>query len=180
MRSWKPRQESGLSGFPCSRELARGRERKTYMGTQVSSGARVFNDLFVSICRLLYKEFLSTMIKIRKLNIQQPLSRIQGISNGHKVRRQSISQERELWLSSFVIRRMFTEGNPRMRFLPNLSPGSSVLLHWFPLSGTDKEQRIFERQKTAYRNHPVKRSLTVLGEVKMDGRVLSQLTSQGV
>ena len=60
-----------------------------------------------------------------------------------------------------------------------LSPGSGLPLCWL-LSGTDKEQRIFERQKTAYRNHPVKRSLTVLGEVKMDGRVLSQLTSQGV
>ena len=49
---------------------------------------------FVSMYRLLYKEFLSTMIKIRKPNIQQLLSRKQGISKGHKVRRQSISQER--------------------------------------------------------------------------------------
>ena len=53
-----------------------------------------FNGLSVNIYRLLYKEFLSTMIKIRKPNVQQPLSRKQGISNSHKVRRQSISQER--------------------------------------------------------------------------------------
>ena len=66
-------------------------------------------------------------------------------------------------------------------------PVTSVLQSWeqcaaplVPLSGTDKEQRIYERQKTAHRNPPVKCSLTVLGEVKIDGRVLSQLTSQGV
>ena len=48
-----------------------------------------------------------------------------------------------------------------MVVLPHdLSPGSSVLLHSFPLPGTDKEQRIYERQKTARRNPPVKRSLT--------------------
>ena len=70
-----------------------------------------FNDLSVSIYRLLYKEFLLIKIKIRKPNIQQPLSREQGINNGHKVRRQSISQERGLRLSSFVVRRMFTEGD---------------------------------------------------------------------
>ena len=35
-----------------------------------------------------------------------------------------------------------------------------MLLHSFPLPGTDKEQRIYERQKTAHRNPPVKRSLT--------------------
>ena len=40
----------------------------------------------------------------------------------------------------------------------DLSPGSSVPLHSLP--GTDKEQRIYERQKTAHRNPPVKRSLT--------------------
>ena len=82
---------------------------------------RCFNDLSVSIYRLLYKEFLLTMIKIRQPNIQQPLSREQGISNGHKVRRQSISQERGSWLSGFVVRRMFTERNPRMRFHPMTS-----------------------------------------------------------
>ena len=38
-----------------------------------------FNDLFVSIYRLLYKEFLLTMIKIRKPNVQQPLPRDKGL-----------------------------------------------------------------------------------------------------
>ena len=93
--SWKPRQESELGGFPHSRELAGGRERerKTW-GPKSLVQQGCFNDLSVSIYRLLYKEFLLTVIKIRKPNLQQPLSRKQGISNGHKVRRQSISQER--------------------------------------------------------------------------------------
>ena len=72
---------------------------------------KCFNDLSVSIYRLLYKKFLLTMIKIRKPNEQQPLPREQGINNGDKVRRQSISQERRSRLSSFVVRRMFTEGD---------------------------------------------------------------------
>ena len=70
---------------------------------------RSFNDLSVSIYRLLRKKFLS--IKIRKPNVQQLLPREQEINNGHKVRRQSISQERGSRLSSFVIRRMITEGD---------------------------------------------------------------------
>ena len=53
-----------------------------------------FNDLSVGIYRLLYKDFLSTMIKIRKPNVQQLLSRKEGISNGRKVRRQSVSGKR--------------------------------------------------------------------------------------
>ena len=73
----------------------RGRERKT-RGPKSPVEQRCFHDLSVGVYRLFYKEFLSTMIKIRKPNVQQPLSRKQGISNGHKVRRQSISQEREL------------------------------------------------------------------------------------
>ena len=55
---------------------------------------RCFDDLSVSIYRLLYKRFLLTMIKIRKSNVQQLLPREQGINIGHKVRRQSISQEK--------------------------------------------------------------------------------------
>ena len=75
------------------RERERERERETWAPKPlVEEGC--FNDLSVSIYRLLYKEFLLTVIKIRKPNLQQPLSRKQGISNGHKVRRQSISQER--------------------------------------------------------------------------------------
>ena len=86
------------------------RKRKKDTGTQALMEKRCFNDLSVSIYRLLYKKFLSIMIKIRKPNVQQPLPREQGINNGHKVRRQSISQERGSRLSSFVVRRMFTEG----------------------------------------------------------------------
>ena len=78
------------------------------IGTQALMEQRCFNDLSVSIYRLLYKKFLS--IKIRKPNVQQPSPREQGIDNGHKLRRQSISQERGARLSSFVVRRMFTEG----------------------------------------------------------------------
>ena len=87
----------------------RERERKT-RGPKPLVEQGCFNDLSVSIYRLLCKEFLSTMIKIRKPDVQQLLSRKQGINSGHNVRRQSISQERGSWLSSFVVRRMFTEG----------------------------------------------------------------------
>ena len=75
------------------REREKKKERKT-RGPKPLVEQGCFHDLSVSIYRLLYKEFLLTMIKIRKPNVQQPLSRKQGISNGHKVRRQSISQER--------------------------------------------------------------------------------------
>ena len=71
----------------------RERERKT-QGPKSLVEQGFFNDLSVNIYRLLYKEFLSTMIRIRKPDVQQRLSRKQGISNGHKVRRQSVSQER--------------------------------------------------------------------------------------
>ena len=77
------------------RKRNRERERKKDTGTEALVEQRCFNDLSVSIYRLLYKKFLSTMIKIRKPNVQQPLPRERGINNGHKVRRQSISQERD-------------------------------------------------------------------------------------
>ena len=96
------------------REREREKERKKDMGTQALMEQRCFNDLSESIYRLLYKEFLPTMIRIRKPNVQQPLPREQGINNGHKVRRQSISQERVWILSSFVVRRMLTEGESYM------------------------------------------------------------------
>ena len=64
------------------------------MVTEALMEQKCFNELSVSIYRLLYKEFLLTMIKIRKPNVQQLLPREQGINNGHKVTRQSISQER--------------------------------------------------------------------------------------
>ena len=62
------------------REGERERERnKERHGTQALMEQRCFNDLSVSIYRLWYKKFLLTMIKIRKPNVQQPLSREQGI-----------------------------------------------------------------------------------------------------
>ena len=93
------------------KEGEREKERKKDTGTQALMEQRCFNDLSVSIYRLLYKKFLLTMIKIRKPKVQQRLPREQGINNGHKVSRQSISQERGSRLSSFVLRRMFTEGD---------------------------------------------------------------------
>ena len=90
---------------------------------------RCFNDLSVSIYRLLYKKFLLTMIKIRKPNVQQLLPREQGINNGDKFRRQSISQERGSRLSSFVIKRMFTKGDSNLSHTMTSVSGSSVLLH---------------------------------------------------
>ena len=95
----------------------RERERKKDTGTQALMEQKCFNDLSVSIYRLLYKKFLLTMIKIRKPKVQQPLSREQGINNSHKVRRQPISQERGSRLSSIVVRRMFPEGNSCMCFI---------------------------------------------------------------
>ena len=110
------------------------------MGTQALMEQRCVNDLSVSIYRLLYKTFLSTMIKIRKPNIQQPLPREQGINNGHKVRRQPISQERGWRLSSFVVKRMFTKGDSSLSHIMTSVPGSSVPFHF------DKEQRTYEKQ----------------------------------
>ena len=121
--SRKPGQENELGGFPYSRELAGGREREGEREREKDTGPKplveqgCFNDLSVSIYRLLYKEFLSTMIKIRKPKVQQPLSREQGINNGHKVRRQPVSQERGSRLSSIVVRRMFPEGDSCMCFI---------------------------------------------------------------
>ena len=88
----------GAAGPRLARTLAaraagRERERET-RGPKSLVEQGILNDLSVSIYRLLYKEFLLTMIKIRKPNVQQPLSREQGTNNGQKVRRQSISQER--------------------------------------------------------------------------------------
>ena len=89
---------------------------------------RCFNEFSVSIYKLWYKKFLTTMIKIRKPSIQQPLPREQGLNNCHKVRRPSISQERGSRLSSFVIKRMFTKGASSLSHTMTLVPGSSVLL----------------------------------------------------
>ena len=55
------------------RKRNRERERKKDTGTEALVEQRCFNDLSVSVYRLLYKEFLSTMLKIRKANILQLL-----------------------------------------------------------------------------------------------------------
>ena len=96
-------------------------------GIQALMEQRCFNDFSVSICSLWYKKVLSTMIKIRKPNVQQPLPREQGINNGHKVRRQSISQERGSRLSKFVVKRMFTKGDSSLSHTIISVPGSSLL-----------------------------------------------------
>ena len=109
------------------RERERERERETWAPKPlVEEGC--FNDLSVSIYRLLYKKFLSTMIKIRKQNVQQLLPREQGINNGHKFRRQSISQERGSRLSSFVVKRMFTKGDSSLS--PDLVTIINPLFPW--------------------------------------------------
>ena len=45
----------------------------------------------------------------------------------HKVRRQFISQERGMRLSTFVLKRMFTKGDPSLPHTMTAVPGSSVL-----------------------------------------------------
>ena len=98
------------------------------------------------------------MIKIRKPNVQQLLPREQGINNGHKVRRQSISQERGSRLSSFVINRIFTKGDSSVCHIMTSVPGGSVLFHlkW--------NKGLWE---TARRNPPVKHSLIITDSMDM-------------
>ena len=56
--------------------IARGRERERETpGPKPLVEQRCFNDLSVSIYRLLSKEFLSTVIKIRKPKVQQSLTK---------------------------------------------------------------------------------------------------------
>ena len=59
-------------------EIKRERERKKGTETQALMVQRCFN-ISVSIYRLLYKKFLSIMIKIRKPNVQQLLPREKGL-----------------------------------------------------------------------------------------------------
>ena len=69
----------GREGERETERKKRKKERQTGMGTQTLKEQRCFNYFSVSIYRLWYKKFLLTMIKIRKPNVQQPLSREQGI-----------------------------------------------------------------------------------------------------
>ena len=52
------------------RKKEREKERKKDTETQALMEQRCFNDLSVSIYMLWYKKFLTTVIKIRKPNIQ--------------------------------------------------------------------------------------------------------------
>ena len=79
------------------------------------------------------------MTKIRTPNVQQQLPREQGINNGHKVKRQSISEERGLRLSRFVIMRMLPEGDPSLSHIMTSVLGTAGC-------STDKEQRIYEKE----------------------------------
>ena len=109
------------------KERGRKKERHTDMGTQALMEQRCFNDLYVSIYRLWYKKFLLTMIKIRKPNVQITVTKGTRDDDDHKVRRQSISQERGSRLSSFVIKRMFTKGDSSLSHTMTSVPGSSLL-----------------------------------------------------
>ena len=128
------------------------------MGTQALMEQRCFNDLSVSVYRLLYNKFFSIMIKIRKPNVQQPLPREQGINNGHKVRRQSISQERGLRLSSFVVRRMFTQGDSSLSRPMTSVLGAACCSTLFCCHKLIRTEDLWE---TACRNPPVKHSLII-------------------
>ena len=67
------------------------------------------------------------MIEIRKPNVQKPLTKGTRGNVSHKVRTQSVSQERGMRLSSFVLKRMFTKGDPSLPHTVTSVPGSSVL-----------------------------------------------------
>ena len=71
--------------------------------------------------------------------MQQPLPREEGINIGHKVRSQSISQERGSRRSSFVVKRMFTEGDSSLSHIMTSVLGVACC-------STDKEQTIYEKQ----------------------------------
>ena len=107
---------------------------------------RCFNDLLVSIYRLLYKKFLSTMIKIRKPNVQQPLPRERGINNGPQCQETIHISRKRIETKQFGCK----ENVYWRRFKPVssyvLSPGSGVPFHLFLATETDKEQGIYEKQ----------------------------------
>ena len=134
-QSWKPRQESEHDGFLHSRKLAGERERETKKtwGPKLwwSKGAlMIFLWVYIGCFFLVQEKIYFLYKKIRKPNVEQPLPREQGINNGHKVRRQSISQERGLRLSSFVIRRVFTEGDPSLSHTVTSVPGTACCSTW--------------------------------------------------
>ena len=87
---------------------------------------RCFNDFSMSIYRMWYKKLLLGMIEIRKPKRTATVTKGTRGNVSHKVRTQCISQERGRRLSSFVLKRMFTKGDPSLPHTPSV-PGSSVL-----------------------------------------------------
>ena len=89
---------------------------------------RCFNDFSMSIYRLQYKKLLSGM-RDKKTKRTATMTKGTRGNVSHKVRTQSISQERGTRLSSFVLKRMFTKGDPSLPHRVTSVPGSSVLFH---------------------------------------------------
>ena len=85
------------------------------------------------------------MIKIRKPNVQQLLPREQGINNGHKVTRQSISQER-IKTKQFCHKENVYWRRLKPVLSYDFSPESCVQLYSFLAAETNKEQRVYEKQ----------------------------------
>ena len=87
---------------------------------------RCFNDFSISIYKLWYKKLLS---EVRDQKTKRTATVTKGTRGNvsHKVRRQSISQERGRRLNSFVLKRMFTKGDPSLPHTMTSVPGSSVL-----------------------------------------------------
>ena len=81
------------------------------------------------------------MIKIRKPNVQITITKGTRDNDDHKVRRQSISQERGSRLSSFVVKRMFTKEDSSLFHTMTSVPGSSVLLHYKTNKGLVRNSR---------------------------------------
>ena len=67
------------------------------------------------------------MIKIRKPNVQITITKGTRDNDDHKVRRQSISQERGSRLGSFILKRMFTKGDSSLSHIMTPVPRSIVL-----------------------------------------------------
>ena len=83
--------------------------------------------IFLSIYRLWYKKLLSGMIRDQKTKRTATITKGTRGNVSHKVRRQSISQEKGSRLSSFVLKRMFTKGDSSLPHTMTSVPGSSVL-----------------------------------------------------
>ena len=90
---------------------------------------RCFNDFSMSIYRMWYKKLLLGMIEIRKPKRTATVTKGTRGNVSHKVRRPSISRESGRRLSSFVLKRMFTKGDPSLPHTMTSVPGSSVLFH---------------------------------------------------